>query len=80
MKAKLEYDLPEDQEQFNVAIKGMDWALLVWDINKMIGELLKYGVPVMTSPIEEQTAEQVLEHLRNELLDIMESKGLQFPT
>ena len=79
MKAKLEYNLPEDQEQFNVAIKGMDWALLVWDINESIRHLLKYGVPHI-APKEEQTTDQVLEHLRDELHDIMESKGLQFPT
>ena len=78
MKANLEYNLPEDQDQFNVAIRGIDWALLAWDINKSIRDLLKYGVPHI-APVEEQTAEQVLEHLRDELNDIMESKGLQFP-
>ena len=28
MKAKLEFNLPEDQEEFNAVPKAMDWALL----------------------------------------------------
>ena len=31
MKAILEFNLPVDEEQFNVAAKSMDWALLAWD-------------------------------------------------
>ena len=42
MKANLEYNLPEDQEQFNVASKGMEWALLAWDLDQMMRTLLKY--------------------------------------
>tara|TARA_B100000795_G_scaffold69449_1_gene48412 strand:+ start:304 stop:528 length:225 start_codon:yes stop_codon:yes gene_type:complete len=73
MKAILEYNLPEDQEQFNVASKGMDWALLAWDIDQMIRSLLKYH------PEEYKTGEQALEHIKEELRDFMEERGLQFP-
>jgi len=73
MKANLEYNLPEDQEQFNVASKGMDWALLAWDIDQMIRSLLKYH------PEEYKTGEQALEHIKEELRDFMEERGLQFP-
>tara|TARA_B100000953_G_C17664797_1_gene306613 strand:+ start:192 stop:404 length:213 start_codon:yes stop_codon:yes gene_type:complete len=69
MKAKLEFDLPEDQDQFNVAIKGMDWALLVWDIDQFIRNKIKY----------EQDRDGILQILRNELNFKMEEKGLQFP-
>ena len=34
MKAKLTFNLPEDQEQFNAATKAMEWALLVWDLDQ----------------------------------------------
>ena len=78
MKANLEYDLPEDQEQFNVASKGMDWALLAWDIDQSIRSLLKYGTPPHHSKTE-QTADESLEHLRDQIHDIMEERGLQFP-
>jgi len=73
MKANLEYNLPEDQEQFNVASKGMEWALLAWDIDQMIRSLLKYH------PEEYKTGEQALEHIKEELRDFMEERGLQFP-
>jgi len=73
MKAILEYNLPEDQEQFNVASKGMEWALLAWDIDQMIRSLLKYH------PEEYKTGEQALEHIKEELRDFMEERGLQFP-
>ena len=73
MKAKLEFDLPEDEEQFNVASKSMDWALLAWDIDQMIRSLLKYH------PEEYSTGDLALEHVQEEIRNIMEEKGLQFP-
>ena len=73
MEAILKFNLPEDEEQFNVASKAMDWALLAWDIDQMIRSLLKYH------PEEYKTDEQALEHIREKLHDIMEEKGLQFP-
>ncbi len=73
MKAILEFELPEDKEEFDAASKGMDWALLAWDIDQMIRSLLKYH------PEEYKTGEQALEHIREELRDFMEERGLQFP-
>ena len=70
MKATLEFNLPEDQEQFNVASKSMDWALLVWHIDEFMRNKIKY----------EQDREGVLDLVRNELNFQMEEKGLQFPT
>ena len=69
MKVILEFNLPEDQEQFNVAVKAMDWALLAWDIDQFIRNKIKY----------EQDREGVLQLVRNELNFQMEEKGLQFP-
>ena len=71
MKANLEYNLPEDQEQFNVSSKGMDWALLVWDLDQMVRKLVKYH------PEEYDT--KTLDHVREEIHNIMEERGLQFP-
>jgi myo-inositol catabolism protein IolC len=73
MKANFEFNLPEDQEQFNVASKSMDWALLAWDIDQMIRSLLKYH------PEEYNTGEKALYHVQEEIHNIMEEKGLQFP-
>ena len=69
MKAILEFNLPEDKEEFAVATKAMDWSLLVWDIDQFIRNKIKY----------EQDREGVLQLVRNELNFQMEEKGLQFP-
>ena len=69
MKAILEFNLPEDQEQFNIASKAMDWAFLAWDIDQFIRNKIKY----------DQDRDGVLQLVRNELNFQMEEKGLQFP-
>jgi hypothetical protein len=69
MKANLEFNLPEDQEEFNIATKAMDWSLLVLHIDQFIRNKIKY----------EQDRDGALELVRNELNFQMEEKGLQFP-
>ena len=69
MKATLEFNLPKDQEEFNVAVKAMDWALLAWDIDQFIRNKIKY----------EQDRDGVLQLVRNELNFQMEEKGLKYP-
>ena len=61
MEAILKFNLPEDKEQFDVAAKAMDWALLVWDIDQSIRSLMKYH------PEEYKTGEQAFEHIKEEM-------------
>jgi len=70
MKAILEFTLPEEEEQFNVASKSMDWALLAWDIDQFIRNKIKY----------EQDKNGILQLVRDRLHFNMEEKGLKFPT
>jgi hypothetical protein len=69
MKAKLEFNLPDEEEQFNVASKGMDWALLAWDIDQFMRNKIKY----------DQDTNGVLQLARDRLNFNMEEKGLRFP-
>ena len=69
MKAILEFDLPEDKEEFEVTSQAMDWALLVLHIDQFIRNKIKY----------EQDREDILQLVRNELTFQMEEKGLQYP-
>ena len=69
MKAILEFNLPEDKQEFDAASKGMDWALLVWHIDEFIRNKIKY----------EQDRDGVLQLVRNELNFQMEEKGLNYP-
>ena len=70
MKAILEFNLPEDKEEYAAASRGMDWSLLVLHIDQFIRNKIKY----------EQDREEVLQLVRNELNFQMEEKGLKFPT
>jgi len=74
MKAILEFELPEDKEEFDAASKAMDWAILAWDIEQYIRNRLKY----QTEKLDTSSAKEELELLRNELRDLMEVSGLQF--
>ena len=69
MKAILEFELPEDKENFDASAKGMDRALLVWDIDQFIRNKIKY----------EQDRDGVLQLVRNELIFQMKEKGLRYP-
>jgi len=69
MKAILEFNLPEDKEEFAVASRGMDWALVAWHIDDFIRNKIKY----------EQDRDGVLQLVRNELNFRIEEKGLQYP-
>ena len=69
MKALLEFELPEDREEYVAASRGMDWALLVLDIDQFIRNKIKY----------EQDKDGILQLVRDRLYFNMEEKGLQFP-
>ena len=69
MKAILEFELPEDKEEYDAASKGMDWSLIVWHIDEFIRNKIKY----------EQDRDGALQLVRNELNFQMEQKGLQYP-
>ena len=75
MEAILKFDLPEDKEEFDVATKAMDWAILAWDIDQYIRNRLKY----QTEKLQTTSANEELELLRNELHNLMLEDGLQFP-
>jgi len=69
MKALLEFNLPEDKEEYDAASRGMDWALLVLDIDQFIRNKIKY----------EQDKDGILQLVRDRLYFNMEEKGLRYP-
>ena len=74
MKAILEFNLPEDYEEYNVTSKAMEWSLLAWDIDQYIRNRLKH----QTEKLDTSSANKELELLRNELHELMEDNGLRF--
>ena len=65
MKAILEFQLPEDQPEFNTAIKGGDWKHVCWEMDQYLRKRIKYD----ESLSEEQL--RVYEGVREELYGFM---------
>ena len=74
MKAKLEFNLPEDKDEFNVASKAMDWALIAWDIEQQCRDWIKY------ENHEFKTIEEALQGVRDMVQDVMDENVVQFPS
>tara|TARA_B100000949_G_C14151935_1_gene395205 strand:+ start:166 stop:390 length:225 start_codon:yes stop_codon:yes gene_type:complete len=73
MKATLEFNLPEDKEEFNVASKAMDWAVLAWDIDQQCRNWIKYEEK------RQEAVEDVLQSIRDMIHDAMYERGVSFP-
>ena len=69
MKATLEYDLIEDENQFKIACTALDWYLTVYDIDNELRKLEKYGT-------ELKTADEAVEMIRDKLCEIMDNRNL----
>ena len=73
MKAILEFELPEDKEHFDVASRGMDWALVVWDMDQIMHKKVKYEELSDDSRL-------VIEDLRLTMSDMLINRGLLYPS
>lgn len=69
MKARLEFNLPEEKCEFNIASRSMEWALTVWDIDQKLREWLKYGA-------EFKRSVDALEHLRSYIHELLDERGI----
>lgn len=70
MKAILEFNLPEDQPEFNTAIQGSDWKHVCWEMEQYLRKKVKYD----DSLSEEQR--EVYEDMREEFNSIMNENNL----
>lgn len=70
MKATLEFNLPEDREEFMRAAKSTDLALAIWhmlyDIKKRVEPLIKTG----------HTPEDILDLVADQLWDISKENNV----
>ena len=61
MKAKLEFNLPEDQDDFTLATKGSTFYSVLWSLDKHLRNIIKY----------EETAHEERIKLAEEIKDII---------
>ena len=69
MKAILEFDLPEDNSDFQSAINGHNYKSAIWDFDQLLRSEMKY---------KELTKDtyKAFEYCRNELRKILEQDNL----
>jgi len=69
MKATIEFDLPDEQEDLERCIHSLDWALTVHDLDQELRKFLKYGHTF-------KTPDDALETIRQRLFDILEEHNI----
>ena len=74
MKATLEFNIPEENEEFLLAVHGSDWQHVVWQMDQWLRKKTKYAPDNM--PEEEYKA---YETAREELHQIILNGGLSIP-
>jgi hypothetical protein len=46
MKAILEFNLPEEQSEFNMATRGHEFFCALWDLNNLLRDRQKYDISI----------------------------------
>tara|TARA_Y100001951_G_C11101477_1_gene162305 strand:- start:268 stop:531 length:264 start_codon:yes stop_codon:yes gene_type:complete len=84
MKAILEFDLPEEQYEFDSAVNGCQWHSLVFDLDEKLRQDIKhqrFGDTTRVAGVEVQLLsapyEQALKHIRKYILDETLDRGLK---
>lgn len=70
MKAILEFNLPEDQPEFNTAIKGSDWKHVCWEMDQYLRKRVKYDDGLTEEQLE------VYEDMRGEFWRMMKENNV----
>ena len=71
MKAILEYNLPEDKQDFDFATQGSDWWSVCWEMDQWLRGNTKHA-PDSMSEDEYKTYERC----RDQLRELIDSQGL----
>lgn len=66
-KAKLEFDLPTEQVEFELAIKAVDWKYVLYDFDQWLRCEIKYN-----------DVSNDYQTIRNKLYEFLEDRNLNF--
>ena len=72
MKATLEFNLPEDNQEFRLATKGSDWWHVCWEMDQWLRAQYKY------MPDAEYSADKYNTYVqcRDKLFELMQENGV----
>jgi len=74
MKAMLEFNLPEEANEFKLASRGSDYWKALWELQEEFRRLTKYGLGPDTTIV---TPEDMLEYLSGVFLEVTENLLLE---
>lgn len=72
MKAILEFNLPEDNDDFDMAVKGVKYFIALDEIRNRLRNILKYN----SDHFNEQELE-LIEKAQKEFFEILEEVGIE---
>jgi len=70
MKAILEFNLPEDKVDFDLALQGSDWKHVCWEMDQLLRKHLKYDDDLKEDEVK------MLQYVRDELYRFMNESNL----
>ena len=73
MKATLEFNLPDDQQDFELATKGLKFWSVLWELDQSLRSKTKYASDDL--PQDKYDAYQ---EIRDELYELMSNNDLSF--
>jgi hypothetical protein len=72
MEAILKFNLPDDQEDFNIALDGGKWALSMWELNNWLRSQIKHPPEGMSDDTY-----KAFEDARDQLYEILNENQLR---
>ena len=72
MKATLEFNLPEEQVEFNLAVNGNKWSFVAWKVDQELRSKIKYSESIT----EEQR--DIYQEVRNLINEFMLEQGVDW--
>ena len=72
MKAILEFNLPDDQLDFNLAVNGSSWMQSMWELDQWLRSQIKHPAPEMSDDTY-----KALEECRDKLHEILQDNSLK---
>ena len=70
MKAILEFNLPEDKVDFDLALQGSDWKHVCWEMDQYLRKRVKYDEGLTEEQLE------VYEDMRGEFWRMMKENNV----